>query len=540
MILYQNMANFIQKLNLSAKSKRGKVWAKKHKVWTLIILVAIIGGSYFTLKHFTDTSGAIKYVLARAKIDNIESSVSGTGYVSAENQIDVKSKVSGDVTYIVIKSGDKVFKGQLLAQVDSRDALLTLQNAQISYDKLVKPADQDDIEMAEEDILKSYNDSWNAISSVFLDMSNIISGVKEMLYGINGYLNDQNIRTLDDTALDYGKRSGVNFDKAKNLYEEAIVEYKSLNRSSPQSDIDRLMENTYNMVKQTADTLKDARNAINYISGQYPNYISSIGTTASLNINTWSAETNTALSSILSAENSVLTNKKILKDLKKGADALDIESEALALKQKQYAYGDYFIRAPFDGVIAKVGVKVGNPVSGATVATIVSNKNIAEIPLNEIDAVNVKIGKRVSLSFDAVPGLTLEGEVSEVDLVGIVSQGVVTYNIKVSFDSNIRVKSGMSISASIITDEKKGVITIPASAVKARGQEKYVETLDFSGATIQKPVIVGITNDTDIEIKSGLEKGEQVVVRTTSGTSKTTQAPSLFGGGGGSGNIRLR
>jgi len=534
-----------------------KNWIITHKIWSLVIVLAVAWVGYNTYNHFKGT-GETRYVVTSARLGTIASSVSGTGYVSSENQIDIRSKVSGDILKVYVRAGDEVYTGQIIAEVDSRDALLNLQNQKITYEKLVKSADLIDIQVAKENLNKSYSDAWNAVSNTYLDMPTIISGLKDIIYTNGGYLNGQTLRLLSQTSVDYSVAAGQNIDKVEILYEQAIKTYRSLNRTSPQDKIDGLLEDTFNMARQTADALKDARNAINYISQQFPNYAVSIESSASANINAWSGDINSSLSNILSAKSSILSSRKTLDDLKKGADSLDIQAAVLALQAKQNSYDDYFIRAPYSGVIAKVDVTVGMNVSGATIATIVSNRKFAEIPLNEIDAAEVKIGDKVKITFDAVPKLTVDGLADEVDLVGTVNQGVVTYNIKISFEADERVRAGMSASVDITTNQKDNILVIPASAVKTRGQNRYVETFNpplagtrqelMAGVPslilpTQQTVQVGLSNDTDIEITGGLNEDDQVVIRTIVASTPTPTAttPSLFGGGGAqSGNVRFR
>ena len=99
---------------------------------------------------------------------------------------------------------------------------------------------------------------------------------------------------------------------------------------------------------------------------------------------------------------------------------------------------------------------------------LITKQKIAEISLNEVDAAKVKVGQKVTLTFDAIDGLSITGEVSEIDALGTVSQGVVTYGVKIAFDTqDERVKSGMSVSAAIITDVKQNVLLVPNAAVKS-------------------------------------------------------------------------
>jgi HlyD family secretion protein len=209
---------------------------------------------------------------------------------------------------------------------------------------------------------------------------------------------------------------------------------------------------------------------------------------------------------------------------------------------------DYSLRAPFDGTITGITIKKGDAVtSGTSIATLLTPQKIAEIALNEVDASKISLGQKATLSFDAVDGLSLTGKVSEIDALGTVSQGVVTYTVKITFDAeDARVKPGMSVSAAIITDVKQNVLMVPNSAVKLSGDARYVEvptvpvatdaTANVSGIVFNEPpreqsIQMGISNDTSTEIISGLQEGDQIIVRTiTPTTGQTTQTPTFFGG----------
>ena len=136
------------------------------------------------------------------------------------------------------------------------------------------------------------------------------------------------------------------------------------------------------------------------------------------------------------------------------------------MRKKKLA--DYTVRAPFDGVIAEFNVKKGDTVSaGSSVGMLVTKQQIATISLNEVDAAKVKVGQKATLIFDAVSDLTITGEVAEVDAVGTVSQGVVSYNVKVVFDvQDERIKPGMTVTANIIISSKPNVLMVKTSAIK--------------------------------------------------------------------------
>ena len=123
-----------------------------------------------------------------------------------------------------------------------------------------------------------------------------------------------------------------------------------------------------------------------------------------------------------------------------------------------------------------------------TAVTLITNQDITEIPFNEVDITKIKVGQKATLTFDAIDGLSIVGQVADIDTVGTVTQGVVNYNVKIIFDaSGSQVKPGMSVTASGITNVKQDVLTVPNSAVKTSGGISYVQVL-VNGQPQQKMV----------------------------------------------------
>ena len=126
--------------------------------------------------------------------------------------------------------------------------------------------------------------------------------------------------------------------------------------------------------------------------------------------------------------------------------------------------------------------------------------------------------------------------------------------LELPFDSqNLTIKSGMTVNGSIQTEVKKDALTVPSSAVKNQNGVSFVQAFatplanagGIQGVVSTVPpkiveVTTGISDDTNIEIVSGLNEGEQIITRIISGTAgaKTTTATNRTGSFSGPG-IRL-
>ncbi|MFA6336612.1 MAG: efflux RND transporter periplasmic adaptor subunit [Candidatus Paceibacterota bacterium] len=572
----------------------------RHKIVSFIIAAIAIAGGTFAFNALGGAS-QIRYVLAAAEKGNIITTVSGSGQVSASKQVDIKATVSGDVISVNAKVGDEVIKGQIIARLDStsaqksvRDAETNLESAQLALEKILKPAEDLDILkaensleqakqaeiQAEENLEKSYQDSVAALETIFIGLPNIMVRLHDLIIGtsiftdnINYYVNAA--KKYDSAISQYGSRVSSSYENSSEEYQEIFNKYLKISRSSDRQDIENLVEEAVVAARDISETTK---NAADLISHSYNVIPATQGKTVSdsnlASLNSDAATIKTYLTSITSAKNSIQSCKqalinaelsiaekeKTLEDLKAGPDELELRSQQISISQKEEALAeakdklnDYTIIAPFDGVIAAMEVSQGDSIASissyGTIATIITKSRVAEISLNEVDASKVEVGQKASLVFDAIDDLAIVGEVSEVDTIGTVSQGVVSYNVKILFDAEEnRVKPGMSVSASIITEADQNLLLVPSSAIQGTEGYYYVETLSaeniLSGQNatgsegvfslsdpIQKSVEVGLSDDTMVEIIRGIEEKELVVVKTiiqTVQSGSSSQGQGLF------------
>lgn len=563
----------------------------RHKVVAFLTLIFLIGGGYWWYAS-RGTTTETQYVLAAVEKGTLIVSVSGSGQVSASDQIDIKPKTSGDLLYIGVKNGQDVKAGALLFQIDAgnaqravQDAEINLESARIQLEELLEPPDELTLlqaenslekaktakQKAEDNIVQGYEDAFDSVADVFFDLPTIMVNLTDVMYSeeigksetICSKVDNKDCLISSIPALDYDERQELagfidiaekNYQTAREKYDKNFSSYKSISRYSGESAIEALLQETTETLRAAAELVKSETNALDYwvdYRSQMKLRIYSNVTQYQSVLKSYTSKVNSYLSGLLKIQRSFSDNRQAVKDagysiqekelslekLKEGADDLDIRSKKLSIQQKEEALkaakenlADCFIYASFNGIVTAVNSKIkkGDSVSSATtLATLLTNQRIAEITLNEVDAAKVKAGQKVTLVFDAVEGLSITGEVAEIDVLGTVTQGVVTYNIKILFDTqDERVKPGMSISADIVTDVSQDVLMVPNSAVKSNGGGFYVEIL-VNGVPQSRSVETGLSNDMMTQIKSGLNESEQVVSRTVAGnTSAQTSSQS--------------
>ncbi|OGI68942.1 hypothetical protein A3A05_02365 [Candidatus Nomurabacteria bacterium RIFCSPLOWO2_01_FULL_41_12] len=553
--------------------KKVKFYLIAHKIISVIVLIMLLYAGYWGYKKFTDMEGVARYVTAKVERGIVVASVSGSGQVSSLSKVDVKTKVSGDVVYLGTQDGQRIGAGGLIAKLDDKDAQKAVRDAEMNLESAKITLEKLKIEKSKEnmnaDLAQAYDDGFNNVSNVFLDLPGIMTGIDDMFFNSDLSAGQSNIEwyigkvASEDSgkAILYKENFLNSYNLAVKAYNVNFENYKSTSRTSDNAIIEKIILETYDTSKMIADAVKNANNYIDFVNDSIQRHdldAPAIIATHKSSLSAYTSKTNAHLLSLLTAKTSI----KDYKDSFLNAD-LDIKSAELTIRQKENALqdtkeklADYFIRAPFDGTVAKINIKKSDTISsGVIVATLITKTQLAEISLNEVDVAKIKIGQKATLTFDAIPDLTISGIVADIDTVGTISQGVVTYIVKISFSAqDERVKTAMSVSAEITTDTREGVLVVPNSAVKSQSGKSYVEAFNMSLAPSTDelagsvseippdkiPVEIGLSNDRESEIVSGIKEGDEIIIKTILGAAAKAVAPSIFGSPATGGNRGTR
>lgn len=231
------------------------------------------------------------------------------------------------------------------------------------------------------------------------------------------------------------------------------------------------------------------------------------------------------------------------------------------------------IYAPMDGSISSLTSEVGervvgtNQFAGTEIMRLADLTNMeVRVKVNENDIINVKVGDHVLVSVDAFPGRKFDGAVSEISssalsvggsgtnqtaLAASASDEVTNFLVKIRInDKDAKLRPGMSATVDIETETVPNVVAVPIQSVTVRAeggktseemqQQKAKEAKERSGneldvvaerqnarrdleklqrvvfvrqgeKVVQRKVETGISDNTHIEIKSGVKAGEEIV-----------------------------
>mgnify|MGYP004466174743 FL=1 len=182
------------------------------------------------------------------------------------------------------------------------------------------------------------------------------------------------------------------------------------------------------------------------------------------------------------------------------------------------------IRSTVTGLILDIPVKVGNSVilantfnDGTTIATVANmNDLIFRGNIDETEVGRLTTGMTMKITIGALQDLKFDARLEYISPKATDQNGANQFEIKAAVNlptSSEQIRSGYSANAEIVLAEARGVLSVPESAIEFSGNETFVYVVKGSGKEKtyeRRKVTTGLSDGINIEIRSGLKKGETV------------------------------
>ncbi|MEP6946774.1 MAG: efflux RND transporter periplasmic adaptor subunit [Acidobacteriota bacterium] len=463
----------------------------------LIIVVSVLATR-------TDTPEVTVVKLETRK--ELRSTVTSSGEVRPIQFVNLTSEVQGKIEEITKKEGDAVQKGEILVRLDP-DQLSSNADAQLAALQTA----QDDVRVSQTQVSGAQNQYSQAQQ------------------GLNG----------SDAAVSTARQNVVT---AQTDVDRAQVDFNTATREVNRNA--QLLESGV-ISKQEYDTKKDAVE------------------TAEVGLKNARARLESAKLSVNEAIARRNQQAVAVKDAKRAVDTANLNvnvSQSRANQQTATLRGQKSQRdktvvvAPISGVIAEIPSKVGTfAVAGLSTTALMTIADMSsinvEVKVDETEIDKVEVGQKAKIKVDAFGDKELEGEVSQKTPLAVgksQTSGGLSTNINVQEAKEFRVvihlinlpqdikdglRPGMSATATITTKVVENVIAVPLQAVIEKKPEGSpsptpqgdapqpadkpktitgVYVLDGNKAKF-KEVTTGIIGESDRQITSGLEPGEEVI-----------------------------
>jgi len=404
----------------------------------------------------------------------LESKVTASGEIRPVKFYNLTAEVPGRVEQIFVSEGDVVKKGQELVRVDPTQSTFAVSAGEASV-----RVSQSDVANQQVALQQAENNVNQARANLAGAESDLERTKADLLFAESEYNRYQQL-------VENGVATKSQFDSAKSRYDQAKAVV-----ASQQSRINQLKV-----------LVKDAQ---------------------------------------LGVERSRAALQSSNERVKQGQADLSRQADQLK-KTTRFS--------PIDGVVSSLPVRVGEyalaSFSTTPLMTVADMSQInAEIKVDETDIADVQVGQKAKVKVDALGEVEIEGEVIEKGASAITRSGQTiaqSANTQEAKDFLVKIKlnpvqqvrdklrPGMSSTAVITTATMDQVMTVPLQAIVPReAKDQPAEQPAAGGAPKKKevegvflfskdgrghftPITTGIKGDQEIEVKSGLNDGDEIII----------------------------
>jgi len=427
--------------------------------------------------------------------------VSGSGNIETSQDATLSFGSGGRVETILVKEGDEVAAGDILARLDTDPLELAQTQAEQSLAQAEAALRQ--AELSQQSAIYELKKTRDSEESLELALFQAQISLRQAEHHLD---ETRDIYTWPDieTAQDDVEEAEAYVDYVSEMHNSATtpaeeqkwfsaLQYAQVRLATAEAKLDAMIKSYDTEEVQIASMQVEAAARA---KDQAQQNLDDLADQIALK----ESQVKAAQASVAQAEKALELAQKAVNNARKDLDEASIE-------------------APFDGVIANVYVKEGDLVPAPTMApkTIIymidptSMELVVEV--DEIDVPELELGQDVIITLDALPGQELSGTVAAIYPVPTEVGGVVVYDVKIAFrvPDGSGIKIGMSASADIVLAKRENVLLVPSRAVrKDSAGNSYVNVM-VDGDIQERQVVTGIGDSFQTEIISGLQEGETVV-----------------------------
>lgn len=451
-----------------------------------VVVIALGLGGYYVWDQQQIAQEAARTQIRQETVGRgtILGAVSATGPLVANTQVNLffGSGTGAPIMTVTVALGDRVKKGDVLAELDTRDLRLAVQqaeqslaSAQLALAQLTAPPREVDLAVAEAGLRLARAQVYQASQGT------------------------------PQTGVEQAR---LNLVLAQNQLEQLYERMKSLEDNGRFADKQALEGQATQLVDQARTAELRYQQAL---AAPSPGRAGS------------------ALAAVEQAQVG-------LDRLKNGPKPEDVQIAQLQVSQAEAALQlarnnleQAQLRAPFDGAVVSVNVREGEPLGGAQPAVVLADTSryYIDVLVDEVDIARIAIGQPVTVTLDALPNDLFSGTVERVAPQSTLNAGVVSFAVRVGLQSNNPLlRGGMTATAEIIVERAENVVLAPNWAIRRdRASGQNLVSVLREGALVEVEVQLGLRGEAYSEVRAGLNTGDVVAVSTI------REAFSIFGGG---------
>ncbi len=524
------------------------------KALLIAVPIGLLGGWWFFGRGNGDEQ-EIEFRYAKVEKGTVSRSISATGQIVALTTVDVKSKAGGKVVKLAVEEGSIVKKGDVLALIDPSDTQAVFEQADADLRSAQARAAQarTNFELTVATNRTSVADAQAALSAARSRLASMELEVKRQPALSSSQLasaqaaHDSALQSLDRyktvTAPQLRRDATGTLASSQAAFEAsraALARQKELlalgftsQAALEQAQANfRSAEAQHNIAKQRSETINrevdtglksqelsvdQARAALTQAKANQSQIPMSQQDLRQARI-----AVEQATIAVQRAKDNERNNR--IRSSEVDAAVASTTRSRVSVENAKVQLDSTTVVAPRDGVVTLKYLEEGTIIPPGTstfsqgtslVQLSDTTQLFVECAVDEADVGAVALNQRVRITTEAFPGQPFDGIVSRISPAAVTANNItaVKVRVKVLPGSKTRALPGMNASCEFITLEKKDVMVVPSQAVKSENGKSYVRVKGPDKLNpIRKDVEVGETGNDGVEILSGLQVGEEVVI----------------------------
>jgi RND family efflux transporter MFP subunit len=512
--------------------------------YTLIVVVAVIvlsisGFLAYRVLGQSDSAETTEPQMqtAVARRGDIILFASAAGSVVPATEIGIGFSESGTLNEVLVKLGEQVEAGQVLASLQTNNteesiaaslasAQLSVLNAQQALDEITDSWQMEAaqallaVEEAEQDLEDTLNPALT-VAQAQQAVATAQQTLEEAQVAYNRTFLTASQANIDDAYADMIiarnnlEKAQERFDKVANKPDDNIQRAQAQGSlSAAQQAYDNTVANYNAAIGTSSDTEKAIAEAD--LAEAQAQYLEAQRTLERVQNGATPGE-------IALAEAQLASTQANFERIKDGPDPDEVAiaqaqltnaQAQLALAEEEQVYIDLI--APMDGTVLSIDANVGEQVNTGAIITLADlEQPMLEVYLDETDLDKVAVGYEIEVVFDAYPDLAFTGQIVEVDPSLNTVSNIQAVRALAVLDEDSFVKPqtlpvGLNASVDVIGGRAENAVLVPVEALRELGPDEYAVFVVEDGEPKLRIVTVGLVDFTSAEILSGLEVGEVV------------------------------
>lgn len=505
---------------------------KKKRRWpkvVIAVLLVLAALFFFVIRPMLGAGKELlagAYLTSTAQMQEMTVSVSSTGTIQPIDSYNVSGMVTGEVLEAPFEVGDQVEKGDVLYRIDPgsaetalQQAQLSVQQAQLNYDSIV-------------DGLNPKASGAGVVQKLHVKKGDLVSAGSPI-----ADISDTSTMTLtvpfqsaDAQRIAVGSSAQVTLAGSLETLTGTVESVANAdlvgNGGALVRQVKIRVQNPGALTTSTTATAKVGSIACAGSGTFEANLTQTVVATGSGDV----VSLNVSAGSRVSAGQVLATLGGSSAQTSLENASISLQNAQLSLQNAQDALDNYTITAPISGTVIEKNFKAGDTIdnnsltaAGGTLAVLYDMSTLTfEMKIDEKDINKVQVGQEVTITADAVEGVTFSGVVDTVNINGTTVSGQTNYPVTVVINDPQDLKPGMNVSADIIVERAGTVLCVPVDAVNRGSDKPTVQVaqegaLDENGNVVDpskletREVTLGRNDNDNIEITSGLSEGEIVV-----------------------------